>query len=237
MADINLFARLGNLWKGFISLWISDVEKRNPEIAYENSILGLTAKYEKLKYATAAIIRRRDEISSRVDTASKGLAQVNSDLNAAMATNQDDLALVLIQKKNALEAELSELTTEAQQATADADDAKSSLIAVKAEIGKLKAEKDRMLAKMQSAQARIQIQAQLEGLSVDADVQALDKVREHIKNTVAQASLGKELHESDLDVRLKKLQQSSGSVTAKAQLEEMKRQRAAAQAATGTKQM
>jgi phage shock protein A len=235
MADINFFSRLGNLWKGFVSLWISDVEKNHPEIAYENSIMGLTAKYEKLKYATASIIRRRDEITARQDTANKALAQVTADLNAAMATNQDDLALVLIQKKNALDAELADLNGEAQQAVADADDAKGSLIAVKTEIGKLKAEKDRMLAKMQSAQARIQIQAQLEGLSVDADVQALDKVRDHIKNTVAQASLGKELHESDLDVRLQKLQQQSGSITAKQQLEEMKRQRAAQ--AAGTKQM
>lgn len=235
MADVNLFSRLGNLWKGFISLWISDVEKNHPEIAYENSIMGLTAKYEKLKYATAAIIRRRDEITSRLDTAKASLNQVTADLNAAMATNQDDLALVLIQKKNALDAELAELNTEAQQAVSDADDAKNSLIAVKSEIGKLKAEKDRMLAKMQSAKARIQIQTQIEGLSVDADVQALDKVREHIKNTVAQANLGKELHESDLDVRLKSLQQQSGAITAKTQLEEMKRQRAAQ--AAGTKQM
>ena len=35
-----------------------------------------------------------------------------------------------------------------------------------------------MLAKMQSAQARIQIQEQLEGLSVDAEVKALDNVRD-----------------------------------------------------------
>jgi phage shock protein A len=48
---------------------------------------------------------------------------------------------------------------------------------------------------------------------------------------VAQASLGAELQNSDLDVRLNKLRQSSGSVTAKAQLEAMKQARAAAQAA------
>jgi phage shock protein A len=48
---------------------------------------------------------------------------------------------------------------------------------------------------------------------------------------VAQASLGTELRESDLDVRLNKLRQSSGSVTAKAQLDALKQARAAAQAA------
>jgi phage shock protein A len=236
MAEINFFSRLANLWGGFVSLWISDVEKNHPEIAYENSINGLTDKYVKLRSATAAIIRRRDEINARVDTAKRSLLQTTNDLEAALATSQDDLAVVLIQKKNALEGELQELTVEAQQAATDSDDAKNSLLTVKTEIDKLKAEKDRMLAKMKSAQARLQIQSQLDGLSVDAEVQALDKVRDHIKNTVSEANLSKEIHESDLDVRLKNLQRTSGSVTAKAQLEEMKRQRAAA-AATANKQM
>ncbi|MBP8285481.1 MAG: hypothetical protein KAX57_01440, partial [Rhodoferax sp.] len=69
------------------------------------------------------------------------------------------------------------------------------------------------------------------GLSVDAEVQALAGVRDHIKSQVAQASLGAELRESDLDVRLNKLRQSSASVTAKSQLDALKAARAGAQAA------
>jgi phage shock protein A len=235
MASINFFDRLGNLWRGFVSLWIADVEKKHPEIAYENAINSLIGKYTKLKGATAAIIRRRDEIDHRVESERQALAAVTRDLEAALATNQDDLALVLLQKKNAVEAELSGLAAEAEQSKVDADDAKSALLSVKGEIEKLKGERDRMLAKMQSAQARIQIQSQLDGLSVEADVQALDKVRDHIKNTISEANLGKELRDSDLDVRLDKLRQQSGSITARAQLDELKRQRAA-QAAAG-KQM
>ncbi|HSX60728.1 MAG TPA: PspA/IM30 family protein [Tahibacter sp.] len=235
MASINFFDRLGNLWRGFVSLWIADVEKKHPEIAYENAINSLISKYTKLKTATAAIIRRRDEIDHRVDAERKALDAVARDLEAALATNQDDLALVLLQKKSAVEAELAGLATEAEQAKVDADDAKNALLSVKSEIDKLKGERDRMLAKMQSAQARIQIQSQLDGLSVEADVQALDKVRDHIKNTISEANLGKELRDSDLDVRLDKLRQQSGSITARAQLDELKRQRAA-QAAAG-KQM
>jgi len=53
------FARVGNLWKGFLSLWISDIEKEHPEIAYENALNGMNEKYAQLKKATAAIIRRR----------------------------------------------------------------------------------------------------------------------------------------------------------------------------------
>lgn len=231
MANNAIFARLANLWTGFISLWVSDVEKAHPEIAYQNAIASMIEKYTQLKAATGSIIARRQEITSRLESAERELVAVAADLETALATNQDDLAVVLIQKKNALDTAISELRADATQATADADSAKDSLMQVKSEIEKLKAEKDRMLAQMHSAQARLKIQGQLDGLSVDAEVQALGAVRDHIKSQVAQASLGSELHNSDLDVRLNKLRQSSGSVTAKAQLDAMKQARAAAQTA------
>jgi len=231
MANNAIFARLTNLWTGFISLWVTDIEKAHPDIAYQNAISSMIEKYTQLKAATGAIIARRQEITSRLDAAERELTGVAADLETALATSQDDLAVVLIQKKNSLDAAITELRADASQATSDADTAKDSLIQVKTEIDKLKAEKDRMLAQMHSAQARLKIQGQLDGLSVDAEVQALGAVRDHIKGQVAQASLGAELHNSDLDVRLNKLRQSSGSVTAKAQLDALKQARAAAQAA------
>ena len=33
MASGGVFARLANLWKGFLSLWVADLEKEQPEIA------------------------------------------------------------------------------------------------------------------------------------------------------------------------------------------------------------
>ena len=229
------FTRLGNLWRGFLSLWISDVEKQHPEIAYENAINSMIAKYTKLKTATAAIIRRREDIDARNQKARSDLAEVEGQLAAALDTSQDDLAVVLIQKKNALEKELAELRDELNLAQKDADSAKSSLITVQSEIRKLKSERDSMLAKMQSAQARIKIQEQLDGLSVDAEVKALDNVREHIKTTIAEANLGRELSESSLDARLAALSSLAGDVQARQQLAEMKAKRAAQQASQGQK--
>ena len=224
---MGLFSRLGNLWKGFLSLWIADIEKDHPEIAYENAINSMIQKYAKLKGATAAIIRRREELDDRFKKAQAELAQTEAELNTAVDTNQDDLAVVLIQKKNGLNTEIAELQADMQTAHSDADGAKSSLLGVQSEIKKLKAERDSMLAKMQSAQARLKIQEQLDGLSVDEEVRALDNVRTHIKNTIAQASLGKELAESSLDARLAELRAQSGEVTARSQLDEMKAKMAA----------
>ncbi|HUK90753.1 MAG TPA: PspA/IM30 family protein [Blastocatellia bacterium] len=225
-----MFKRLANLWKGFMSLWISDIEKEHPEIAYENAINSLTGKYAKLKTATAAIIRRRDDIDDRYKKATSDMAETEAQLNAAVETNQDDLAVVLIQKKNQLTADLTELKAEMDAAHGDADSAKSSLLSVQSEIRKLQAERDTQLAKMQSAQARIRIQEQLDGLSVDAEVKALDNVRGYIKTTIAEANLGKELSESSLDSRLAALKNQSGDVMARQQLQELKAKRSAQQA-------
>lgn len=230
MSDVKFFSRVRNLFKGFLSLFISDIEKEHPEIAYENAINGMVEKYAKLKNATAAIIRRREDIDERLKKATKELAQTEHELNAAMETSQDDLAMILIQKKNQLTADVNELKGELDTAQKDADSAKTSLLSVQGEIKKLKAERDVMLARMQSAQARLKIQEQLDGLSVDAEVKALDNVREHIKTTVAAANLGKELSESSLDARLAALKTTAGDVQAKQQLAELKAKRAAAQA-------
>jgi phage shock protein A len=234
MADVHFFSRLANLWKGFVSLWIADVEKDHPEIAYENAINSMIEKYTLLKRATAAIIRRREDIADRLSTQAKELAQVNADLNVAVETNQDDLSVVLIQKKNGLEKEIADMKGDLDSASKDGEQAKSSLLEVQNEIKKLKAEKDNMLAKMASAQARIRIGEQLDGLSVDAEVKALDGVREHIKNTIAQANLNTELKSTDLDVRLQGLRQASGDVTAKQQLAELKAASVAKKAAQKT---
>jgi len=226
---MGVISRIANLWRGFLSIWISDIEKEHPEIAYENAINSMVTKYARLKSATAAIIRRREEIDERYQAATKELAQTEAELNTAVSTNQDDLAVILIQKKNQLTNDITDMKGEMETAKNDADSAKTSLLSVQTEIRKLKAERDTMLAKMQSAQARINIQEQLDGLSVDEEVRALDTVRTHIKNTIAEANLGKELADSSLDSRLSKLRNEVGDVQAREELAAIKARKAAQQ--------
>ncbi len=228
---MGLISRLSNLWKGFLSIWISDIEQEHPEIAYENAINSMIEKYAKLKSATAAIIRRREDLDERFKKANADLVQTEAELATAVETNQDDLAVVLIQKKNQLSADVLGFKTDLEAANSDAASAKTSLLSVQTEIGKLKAERETMLAKMQSAQARLKIQESLNGLSVDDEVRALDNVRSHIKNVIAEANLTKELSDSSLDSRLEALRNQTGDVMAKQELAALKAKKAAAQAA------
>ncbi|MBN8214013.1 MAG: PspA/IM30 family protein [Xanthomonadales bacterium] len=224
--SLNLFTRLGNLVRGFMSLFVSGLEQQHPEIAYENAINTMVEKYNKLKNATAGLIRLREDAADRLQKAQAQQHELSAMLEQAMAEGQDDIAVELIERKDAIDVEIASLQAEMEAAEKDVGTAKTALTEVKGEIAKLKAEKDRMLAKMQSAQARVRIQDQLEGLSVDAELRALENVRTGIKDTIAKAKLGDELRESDLDVRLKSLRTNSSKASARNKLEALKKERA-----------
>ncbi len=224
--SLNLFTRLGNLVRGFMSLFVSGLEQQHPEIAYENAINTMIEKYNKLKNATAGLIRLREDAADRLQKAQAQQHELSAMLEQAMAEGQDDIAVELIERKDAVDAEIASLQAEMEAAEKDVGTAKNALTEVKGEITKLKTEKDRMLAKMQSAQARTRINDQLEGLSVDAELRALENVRTGIKDTIAKAKLGDELRESDLDVRLKALRTNSSKASARNKLEALKKERA-----------
>jgi phage shock protein A len=141
------------------------------------------------------------------------------------------VALILLQRKNELEKAIEGLQADKVKVEAQANDAKNALVQFKGEIDKLKRERDEMLAKKATADARIKIQESLEGLSTDADIKALEGVREHISQLQAQADVGSEIQGESLDARLKKIKEKTADSTARSQLDEMKRQMAAQKAA------
>lgn len=221
--------RLWNLITGFFGLFVSKVEQEHPEIVYQNSIDALTKNAVKLRGAAAAIIRRRDEIEDRYETKTREAKEVEAQLAVAVQNGDEEIGTVLVEKKDVLDVEIAELQRDMEQARTDANDVKTALLKIQSEREKLIAEKDRMVGKLQSAEARIKIQEQLDGLSLDSDVKALDNVRTHIKNRIAEADLGKELSESSLDARLEKLKSQVGSVQAQNKFQQMRQQHLNAQ--------
>jgi phage shock protein A len=221
--------RLWNLITGFFSLFISKVESEHPEIVYQNSIESLTRKAVQLRDAAAAIIRRRDELEDRYEAKTKEQKDLEAQIQIAIAQGDEQIGTLLLEKKEALDSEVTDLNGEYEQGKKDADDVKAALLRIQGERNKLVAEKDRMMAKLASADARVKVQEQLDGLSLDSDVKALDNVRTHIKNRVAAANLGKELNESSLDARLDKLKSQVGNVQAQQKFAALRQQHLAAQ--------
>lgn len=228
---MSFFDRVANLWNGFWSLWISDKEKANPEAVYEAAIDERIKKHRDLKKAVSGIVYLRNKVTADLETKQKELKEVNAGLPIALESGDDEIALVLLQRKNELEKAIEGLIVEQDKVNKQADDAKQALVQFQAEIEKLKRERDEMIAKKATAEARIKIQESLDGLSTDADIKALEGVREHIQHLQAQADVGSEIKGESLDARLKKIKEKTADVQAKGQLEELKRQMAAQKAA------
>lgn len=221
---MGFFDRLANVWRGFLSLWVSDIESRNPEAVYEAAIDERVRKHRELKKAVSGIVYLRNKLSTELEGKERELKEVMTQLPVAIEDGEDEVALVLIQKKDELTTSIESLSAELKRISDQAEEAKSGLLAFQGEIEKLKREKEQMLAKMQNAKARIQIQETLDGLSTEADVKALENVREHISKLQAEADIGSEIQGDSLDMKLKKIKDKAANSSARSQLDEMKRQ-------------
>ncbi len=221
------FDRLGNLWSGFWSLWIGGAEKKNPEAVYESAINERVRQYKQLKKAVSNIIYLRNKLTKELEDKQKEIKEITQQIPIAVDEGEDDVALHLIEAKDTLTGEIEGLQAELEKTAAEAEEAKNSLVSFQGEIDKLKKEKEAMLARQQNAKARIKIQESLSGLSTDADIKALENVREHIGKLQAQADMGAELGDASLDTKLKKIKAKASTAAAREQLEAIKKARAA----------
>ena len=232
---MGFFSRIGNWFSGIMSLFVSDLEKKSPEAIYESAIEARIQKHRELKKAVSGIVYLRNKLDTDLQTKQKALSEIQTQIPVAIEEGEDEAALVLIQKKDELAASITEIQAELGRVSAQAEDAKKGLIAFQGEIEELKREKHEMLAKKANAEARIQIQETLDGLSTDADIRALENVRESIEKTAAEADVGAEIQEDSLDSKLEEIKEKAQSASARAQLDEMKKQMAAKKAAATVK--
>ncbi|MFO0005754.1 MAG: PspA/IM30 family protein, partial [bacterium] len=221
---MGFFDRLAQVWKGFLGLWISDIENRNPEAVYEAAIEERIKKHRELKKAVSGIVYLRNKLQTDLETKERELAEVQLQIPIAVEEGEDEAALVLIEKKNELETAIETIRAELDKVSGQAEEAKTGLVQFQAEIEKLKREKVEMLAKKANAEARIKIQETLEGLSTDADIKALENVRETIHKKAAEADVTGEIKGESLDAKLSKIKAKTANAAAKAQLAEMKKQ-------------
>jgi phage shock protein A len=219
---MGFMSRLANLWKGFLGLFIGGLERDNPEAVYEAAIQGRQEQYQKLMKAVSGIVYLRNKLQKDLDAQTSELKEVMSQIPIAVQQGEEQLALQLIEKKNSLNAEIERIQAELEATAKDADRHKQDLLNFQGEIEKLKQERDRMLARHQSAKARITIQEQLSGMTVDADLKALDQVRESISKTEAQADLAREVGGESLDSKMKKIKDAAKLSSAQAELEQYK---------------
>jgi phage shock protein A len=199
---------------------------RHPGAVYEAAIQQRIEQYGKLRRAAAGVLYMRGKVGGELEQRSKTLAQLHDELGAAVYRDDDGLALMLIERKAALDTDIERLTKELGEVTAEAEIAKKNLITFRNDIAQLRDEKMRMLARWANARARRQYHETMNGLaSSEADISALAEVREHINRLVAEVQLSREFGDADLEQRLSAIREAEAESSARTQLLEMKRAR------------
>jgi phage shock protein A len=225
-----LWNRIKRFFFGEASLRVDRLERGNPEAVYAAAIDERIQKHAELKKAVSGIVYLQNKITDELAAKEKELRDIVAALPMTVQSGNDDDALALLQRKNQLEPAIAGLREDLAKVSAQAEDSRKAIEAFRADIEKLKRERDETLARKATAEARIKLQESLEGLSTDADLRALENVREHVGKLEAQADVGSALKAGSLETRLQDVRERAADATARAQLEEMKRQ-AQAQAA------
>lgn len=218
------FARLGSLLHGLGFGWVRDREENNPRAVYEQAIQARLAQYRSLKDAVAGILYTRNKLEAELAERRHELARTVEDIRRALARSDDAAGLALVQHKQNVTADVERVEREAETLRGEAEDAKKNLMRFREEIKQLEHEKGRMLAALASARARRRMHEALDGLSVEADVQALENVRMHVQRSVAAASLERELGAGDeTSQRIRTLRREAIEEGARREFEELKR--------------
>jgi phage shock protein A len=221
-----LFARTAQLLRTHFGGWLRRRERRNPAIVYEQAIEDRTQQYRDLKEAVAGILYMRNKLEAEIHERRVEIARLHDDVRTAVRRGQDELSLAFIEQKQRLMEDLERAERELESVRHEADEAKTNLVRFREEIRNLSHEKGRMLATLASATARRRLTEALEGLSVDADMRALDGVREQIARIATEGQLDRELagqQDDGMRRRLRAIRDDARHDAARRELEELKR--------------
>ncbi len=216
--------RIRNLFAGMLSLWVRDRERQNPRAVYEQAISGRLQRYAELKEAVAGILYLRNKLEGEIRDRRSEMTRLSGDAERAVRRGDESLAVAVVTHRHELMGELERAEQELEGLRTEADAAKENLLRFREEIRELEREKGRALAVWAGARMRRQVRSAIEGLSVDADVRALEGVREHVAKIATEAHLDGELAAgSDLRVRLAEIRGEARHDSALREVEEMKR--------------
>lgn len=219
-----MWARLRSLIGGIFGSWVREREQQSPEVVYEQAISERVRQYRELKDAVAGILFMRNKLEQEINDRRVDIARMHDDVRRAVRTGRDDISLTLIAQKQSLFEDLERAEEELTGVRSQAEEAKANLVRFREEIRSLVREKGRMLATLANAQARRRLQVAIEGLSVDAEMDALESVREHISRLAMEGELTKEIGDDGLAMRqrLREFRDGARRDSAKAELDQLK---------------
>lgn len=222
---MSFLARIGRLFKGFFSLFVDDMERRNPKLVLQELQDRLREAQMRFNTTTAQILAREKVAKKKLVDEQAKLEEVRRLIQAAKRQNDRELALqLLIQEENQLAAtEASEKTYNAIRAEAEA--ARKEFEAFQADvyqqmqrIESLKNQADLKVLKEQMNELRSQYQTEAGAGAIKAD---LGRVEQQITEGLAEAEAVAELGANNIDTRMRQLKADAARSRAEDRLKQL----------------
>lgn len=220
---MSIVDRFSNIFKGSVSLRLRKMEEKNPEAVYASAIESGEERLVDARGRLAGLIALRNKLEDQARTADAQVDKLLETAQAALSEGEDDTALVLQHQAQTLIAKRDDALAQVVSVGSQVEEGKSALTAMGGELESLKREKETMLAKQKLAAARIVAHDTASGMSEDADVIGLSKVRESIDGLDMRAHKGMTDREGNpIHAKVEAIAQKSAEERAREELARLK---------------
>jgi phage shock protein A len=217
--------RVWNLISGIFVERVGEEEVKHAGAIYDRAIMAKIDRFQKLRKAVGGLEANRAQLETRINRLKTDTNQVNADLQAAIAQNNERLGPILLEKKASLEGQVPQLEEDLKRAEQEVNEYLDQLREAQNDVQKTREDKERSLAQAASDVLRRQYQDEISRLSTDApELEALDSVRQSLEKLHGEAQVAKKLGDTDINTELNKLRRQASTSTAKSQFTELVKQ-------------
>ncbi len=217
----SLLARWIGLLRGRVFGVVRRAEGRHPRAVYERALEARLAQYEALRAAAAGVLYLRNRLDAELADGRRALERLQEEIARCVRRGDDDGALALIEDRQDRETDLARARSELARVREEAEEAKGNLLRFRDEIRALERERLRSLSVLASTAARRRMRDAIDGTSLDADIRALEGIREQVARAGSEREIDRELEASGLDARLREIRERTRSEAARRELDEL----------------
>lgn len=223
---MGLFNRLGRIIRGFFGLFISGLEKANPDALFEDIKNQIDKARKDANDQIIEIQTNAELIKVEMKQAEKNLSAVQAKIEAAKVSGQEDVLVELLMQ----EEEIQQIY-EAHKATYE--NATNEVVKIREDFKIFESEMSQKLSEVKSLKTQNKLATLRESInSINAKYtskgnkvgeinEALEKAREMVNEKTARANAISSLNEDNVELKIKKLDINSARERAKAKAEAM----------------
>jgi phage shock protein A len=229
---MGIFGRIWRVMKGWLLIGVEKAE--DPEIILAEAQESMRRELANAKENAVIAIAQRNQLRAMLTDNQERAATLEAQARAALKMGQEDLARQLLVEKGNLDTTIATLQKQLEQAEQTAEAVKESIRKMEQQVRQKAAERLALVAGWKQAQIQEKLNKALSGISLDGHSEAFDRAAGRIRELQSKSDARLELAQGGLQQQLDKLEISSASQKADAELLKLKAEMGMLPSATTT---